>query len=154
MSSNMYDRSIAMQGAEAALRAAEAAISASATYNNRDCSGEDGTPIQCEPAPPSTFTGGTDTGIAWIDVTSTFQTNAALATGTAQYHIQYLGQGTSVDELGLGNSANFMQYGAGGGVPQANYYQVIVRSHAPDPNSDIDDSRAIVVLSAGYRRNI
>lgn len=151
MSSNMYDRSIAMQAAEAALRAAEAALTANADNFNKDCTAGVN---QCDPFPPSTFIGGADSGINWVDVGNAYQLNDALSAGTAQYHIQLLGVGSSIDELGLTNSANTTQYDAGGGVPQARYYQVIVRSQAPDPDTTADDGRAIVVLSAGYRRDI
>src|SRR6185369_1363363 len=66
MSGNTFDRSLAFQRAESALRAAEAAISANwqiATLNGVDCSPT--AAVQCPIAPADAFTG---TSANWIDV--------------------------------------------------------------------------------------
>ena len=79
MSGNTYDRSLAFQRTESALRAAEVAITANwqiATLNGIDCS-----PVsaaQCDIVPADTFTG---TSANWIDVPGTYDVNNALTLG-------------------------------------------------------------------------
>lgn len=149
MSGNMYDRSLAMQAAEGALRAAEAAISANPSPPlSIDCQPASGNP--CPPIPANSFTN-TPANPAWTDVTNAFATNTGTSAGTAQYLIQIMGEGASEDELGLNSSANLAQYGGGGGLPQARFYRVTARSHAPAAGVA---NRAIVVLSTTVRRNI
>lgn len=146
LSANMFDRSLAMQASEAALRAAEAAITA-APGLGVDCS--PGSLPLCEPIPPTAFSG---TNTDWITVPAAFVTNPALSASPPQFMIQFLGEGTVEDILGLGNSANFAQYGAGGGAPLARFFRVIARSH--DPTADGVEDRSIVVLTTTVRRAI
>ncbi len=141
MSSNLYDRSLAMQSAESAIRAAQAAISADPDV------GIDCRTTLCPMIPTDTFSGNSAT---WIDVTGQFLINTGLTLGTPQYHIQLLATEDDEDALGLGQSANERQYGAGGGAPQANHYRVTVRSRAPNVGGD----RAIVVLQSTIRRSL
>lgn len=140
MSGNMYDRSLAMQTAEAALRAAEFSISANADVGI-DCTPESGN--LCAPFPANTFNG---TSGAWTNVVGPFAVNAATAVGPAQYHIQIIGDGSLEDELGQTSSANARQYGSSGGAPVARHYRVTVRSH--DPTTANSATRAIVVLQS------
>lgn len=65
-----------------------------------------------------------------------------LPVGQAQYYIQYLGQRTSEDQLGLGSSVNQNQYGGSGGTSLEHYYRVTARSADPSTSGQ----RAIVVL--------
>lgn len=146
MSANMYDRALAMQASESALRAAEAALTANPNLGI-DCSPASGN--LCDLVPGTTFTG---TSADWVTVPAIFITNAGLSGNAPQYLIQFMGEGTSEDELGLGSSANLAQYGAGGGVPQARFFRVIARSH--DPTLAGVDGRAIVVLATTVRRAI
>lgn len=147
MSGNMYDRSLAMQATEGALRAAEAAISANPNPPfSIDCQPASGN--LCPPIPATSFTG---TSAQWRNATG-FTTNVGRSAGTAQYHIQIMGEGSSEDELGLGSSANLAQYGGGGGLPQARFYRVTARSH--DPTAAGVANRAFVVLTITVRRNI
>lgn len=146
MSANMYDRSLAMQASEAALRAAEAAITANPAVG-LDCSPGSGN--LCDLVPTNTFTG---TDADWTAVPAAFVTNTGLSAGTAQYHIQFMGEGSSEDELGLTSSANIAQYGSGGGVPLARFFRVTARSH--DPTAAGVGERAIVVLTTTVRRAI
>jgi type IV pilus assembly protein PilX len=146
LSANMFDRSLAMQASEAALRAAEAAITANPGVGV-DCSPPSGN--LCEPIPPSAFSAA---GADWITVPAAFVTNPALSASPPQFMVQFLGEGTVDDELGLGSSANLAQYGAGGGVPVARFFRVIARSH--DPTADGVEDRAIVVLTTTVRRAI
>jgi type IV pilus assembly protein PilX len=146
MSSNMYDRSLAMQAAEAALRAAEAAITANPSIGI-DCSAASAT--LCVAIPVDTFNG---VSAQWSSIPAAFRTNSDLSDGIAQFHIRFMGQGNTEDELGLTSSANAAQYGGGGGVPTANYYRVTARSH--DPTDPDLAERSVVVLSTTVRRNI
>lgn len=137
MSSNLYDRSLAFQSAESALREAETKIRAAVlagTSIGVDCS--DSTK-DCPVPPASTYTGG---GSGWIDGTAT----GSLAAGKPQYYIQYMGQRDSTDKLKLGYSANTNQYGGGGGVQLESFYRIIARSHDPAANS----GRSLVVLQS------
>ncbi|MBB6365518.1 MULTISPECIES: PilX N-terminal domain-containing pilus assembly protein [Xanthomonas] len=144
MSSNMYDRSLGFQAAEGALRDAEKAIQNAAKSGNTigfNCSS--GTTV-CPAVPTNTYTGNASSGCAlgtqecWVDGTVT-PTGQAVP---AQYYIQYLGQRTSEDQLGLGSSINQNQYGGTGGTSLEHYYRVIARSGNPAASN----GRAIVVL--------
>lgn len=145
MSGNMFDRSLAMQISEGALRAAEAAISANPNLgvNCRPSSTTD-----CPVTPANTFTG---TNSEWTNVTGAFLNNTGIAAGTPQYHIQILGEAADDDPTGINRSANVAQYGGGGGVPTARHYRITARSHVP---SDAVSNRAIVVLSITVKRAI
>lgn len=144
MSSNMYDRSLAMQAAEAALRAAEFAISANADLGI-DCTPDSGN--LCSPYPANTFNGNSGD---WATVVAPYLVNAGNAAGAAQYHIQIVGDGSIEDDYGQTNSANTRQYGTSGGAPVARHYQVTARSH--NPASAGGTSRAIVVLQTSVVR--
>ncbi|MFC6842038.1 pilus assembly PilX family protein [Xanthomonas theicola] len=143
MSSNMYDRSLAFQAAEGALRNAEKVIKDAAGKGATvgfNCSS--GTTV-CPAVPANTYTGnvsGCNLGAqeCWIDSTVVQEAQS----GPAQYYIQYLGQRTSEDQLGLGSSVNQNQYGGTGGTSLEHYYRVIARSANPTTAS----GRAIVVL--------
>lgn len=157
MSANMYDRSIAFQQAESALREAEAAVRAAVQANGKGwvigvrC-GEDpanpGTIVDANCTVPSTaYSGGATCSDAAKGVNCWFNAVDRLGTannsaGAPQYFIQYMGLRDSADELGLGASAGNMQYGGGGGgVVQESMYRVFARSHNPSGRD-----RSIVVL--------
>lgn len=142
MSGNMFDRSLAMQAAEAALRAAESAISSNADAFQSDCSLVS---VLCKAIPDNTFTG---TSSDWEPGP---KLNESLYFET-QYHIQFMGEANTADELGLTQSANTTQYGAAGGTPIARFYRVIARSFNP-AEADVD-GRAFVVLTTTIRRNM
>ena len=137
MSANMYDRSLAFQAAESALREAETVVRAAAVAGLT--TGVDCTVIgqECPALPAGAYT---DNTTGWSDATK----RQTLATHAPQYYIQYMGQRDSTDELDLGSSANSNQYGAGGGVPLESVYRIYARSHDPSANPD----RAVVVLQA------
>lgn len=137
MSGNMYDRSLAFQSAESALREAEVAVRAAVVAGNLigvNCSVA---ATACPIPPVSTYTGG---GAGWVDGTAT----QAQAAGRPQYFVQYLGQRESTDELQQNQSANANQYGGGGGVTLESFYRIIARSHDPAAVND----RAVVVLQS------
>jgi type IV pilus assembly protein PilX len=159
MSANMYDRSLAFQQAESALREAEAAVRASVLANGKGwvvgvrC-GEDAanpgtiTANLCS-VPANIYTGGTTcSGTPTKGTDCWFNADDRLGTtnnsaGAPQYYIQYMGLRDSADDLGLGASAGGSQYGGGGGgVIQEAMFRVFARSHAPASNAD----RSVVVL--------
>ena len=146
MSAGSVDRSLGFQGAESALREAEAAIelaSEAGTSIGFNC---DQAGVVCPSMPPNAYqataacaTPGTQN--CWINATSA-AVSGTQSVGLPQYYIEYMGQRTSTDELGLGDSANQNQYGGGGGVPMASFYRVTARSN--NPTAD----RAVVVLQS------
>lgn len=162
MSANMYDRSLAFQQAESALREAEEQV------RNAVLAGGNGWVIgikcgndpasgglsgideaKCGVMPLNIFSSGAScaggglVGDCWFNATD--QLGAAnKSAGAPQYYVQYLGLRDSHDELGLGSSAASNQYGGGGGVVQEAMYRISARSHDPAVNRD----RAVVVLQA------
>lgn len=147
MSAGTVDRSLGFQAAESALREAEAAIDAArqaGTSIGFDC---DQAGVICPTIPPNAYTAtaacaAPGTQNCWIDASSDASSSVSMSAGVPQYYIEYMGQRTSTDELGLGDSANESQYGGGGGVPMANFYRVTARSNNPAAD------RAVVVLQS------
>lgn len=136
LTGNMYDRTLAMQAAEAALVAAAAVIS-DGTAITEDCSPDT---APCRVVPADTFSGNSAN---WQNVPSGFIVNTALQTGTTpQYFIQWIG---SQNVPLTGQAANCLQYGAESACPAArfNLYRITARSDNPESNS----GRALVVLS-------
>ncbi|MEO6080400.1 MAG: PilX N-terminal domain-containing pilus assembly protein [Steroidobacteraceae bacterium] len=146
MSGNTFDRSLAFQRTESALRAAEVAITADwqiATLNGLDCSPPSNN--QCAIVPTDTFTG---TSNNWINVPGAFNVNIALTQGVPQYQIHLIGTGTADDTFGSTSNANSANYGASGAPDNVAYYRVTARSSNPALSGD----RAIVVLQTTVRR--
>jgi len=147
MSSNMYDRSLAFQRSEAALRAAEAAITNNwqiATLGGKDCSGAN----TCVNAGTTAFAAG---GANWTNVatgTTGFDLNDSKTPGTPQYHIQFINTGSSPNTMGLGENADAGNYGNTYPPDNVAYYRVTVRSSDPADSTE----RAIVVLQSTVKR--
>lgn len=148
MSANMYDRSLAFQRAEAALRAAEQAISGDwriANLSGIDCS--PGSTTLCTMVPDSSFTA---TGGNWVSVDAKQDINDAMTPGTPQYLIQFMGTGKGENELGLQANADFGNYGSPYPPDDVAYYRVTARS--ADPTDADSADRSIVVLQTTVRR--
>jgi type IV pilus assembly protein PilX len=146
MSGNTFDRSLAFQRAESALRAAEVAISANwqiATLNGVDCSPVSGT--QCAIVPADAFNG---TSANWINVGGTYNVNSALSAGVPQYQIHLIGTGTADNSFGTAANANTANYGNNGNPDNVAFYRVTARSSDPT----LSGGRAIVVLQTMVRR--
>lgn len=144
MSANMYDRSLAFQRAEGALRAAERAITGSwqiGVLGGEDCSGA----TDCLNAGASAFNDG---GANWTNIPEEFEVNANLTPGTPQYHIQFMGTGVAPNSMGLSENADFGNYGNTYPPDNVAYYRVTVRSSDPADSTD----RAIVVLQSTVKR--
>ena len=155
MSANMYDRSIAYQAAEEALRAAEEAIlNAEDIANNDDLSTSCLGSLTCPAIPESTFKGG-DGNSVWTSINSSLQANSArLAEAVSpQYYIERIGQVGGTDELGVGNSANCANYGGCDETPpSAMLFRVTARSG--DPTEENNENRAIVALQTTVKQNL
>ncbi|MBP8276467.1 MAG: hypothetical protein KAX55_06220 [Propionivibrio sp.] len=139
MTGNFYDRSLAMQAAEAGIVAALAALSEDVpTIAPVDCASG---AVLCRVVPENAFTG---TDANWHDAGDDFVVNAALMAGTQpQFHVQWIG----IETIPLtGQAANCLQYGAQSSCPESsfNLYRITARSGNPT----IDNGRAIVVLSS------
>jgi type IV pilus assembly protein PilX len=139
MSGNMYDRQIAFQNAEAAMRAAAASIPTSPADVARNCQAPSviclSNPFEDDNLPADS-----------IKTLSTDKYKAgSLATGQPQYVIENMGnfQDTEAD-TGFNQSANSHNYGVNGGTITNIYYRVTVRSADPAVVGD----RAVVVLQA------
>jgi type IV pilus assembly protein PilX len=178
MSANMYDRSLAFQRAESALRAAEALImryGAGASLASVDCSAAAG--VICPVVPEDAFSGASAN---WIRADDAQAMNDARTPGQPEYFIQFMGsfsQPTGADRPGVnpgsnpeidrgihpginrglnqgldpGAGANGDQGTGGNDVSQpdrATFYRVTARSSAPVDAID----RSIVVLQAIVKR--
>lgn len=130
MSGNMYDREVAFQSAEAALRVAETQLGAGAATIYRDCS-----VVTCEAVPPS--------GAIWQTIASGTYDSGGLAAGQPQYIVEDMGDWIDYESsTGFGQSANANQYGAQGVVSTVPFYRITARSHNPASVSN----RSVVTL--------
>lgn len=159
MSANMYDRSLAFQQAETALRQAEARIRAVVatdglgyvigTKCGDDPNHVSGSIVDADCAVPTnayagggaTCTSSTAPAVCWFAASDEL-TTANKSAGTPQYLIQFMGLRDSAVDLGLDSSANASQYGGSSGVIREAMYRVYARSHDATANGD----RAVVVL--------
>jgi type IV pilus assembly protein PilX len=132
MSANMYDRSLAFQRAEAALRAAEAELASSgqiADLGGVDCAAAASAGVPCPVLPENTHAG---TNANWIAVDPEHDVNDAKTPGTPEYFIQFMGTGRSESDLDLA------------------FYRVTARSSAPADAV----GRSIVVLQTTVNRAV
>lgn len=143
MSSNSYDRSLAFQRSEAALRAAEAEITADGDI--ADLGGVDCSVIACPAVPTNVFTG---TDGNWQDVDAIYDLNAGNTPGTPQYYVQFVGTGQATSVLDTAANANTANYGTAGLPDNVAYYRVTARSSDP---AELD-GRSIVVLQTTVQR--
>ena len=148
ISSNLYDRSLAYQAAEAALRAAETAIVDGKTSNIIACTEVVNTDDVCPSIPPVTFT---STNTDWKDADVALPENQELLnTGKPQYYIQNLGSTGGLAELGSERSANDDAYESmGKAASGATLYRITARSSNPEDSKN----RALVVLQATIKKN-
>lgn len=141
MSANMYDRSLAFQRAEAALRDAERAITAN--WRIADLGGQD-----CSPTVTTLCGSVPAANAAWVTVGGTYDVNNDKTPGTPQYFIQFMGTGNEQNNLGLDANADYGNYGNSYPPDNVAYYRVTARSSAPADAGD----RSIVVLQSTVKR--
>lgn len=157
MSANMYDRSLAYQAAEGALRAAEEKILNASDPEADSLSANcilDSTPA-CAAIPRYTFSlpPSASDDVDWENASSTFKANTALLStnSSPQYYIERIGLVGGTDELGVGSSANCDNYaGCDDTPPTAMLFRITARSGDPADN----DGRAIVALQATVKQNL
>lgn len=147
MAANHFDRQVAFQSAEAAMRAATALIASNPGDIARNCQAGgvfcQGNPFDDPNLPAGkiiTVSSGTGTG----------QFDAGtLAASQPQYVIENMGNWYNPStSTGYGQSANSHNYGAQGTSTTAVYYRVTARSGDPALVGD----RAVVVLQAMVRQ--
>lgn len=149
MSANMYDRSLAFQRSEAAMRAAEQAITDDwriADLGGVDCSPTTG--VACPLVPANTFATDASSNDNWVNVAAADDVNSAITPGTPQYSVQLVGTGPSESNFGLDANADYANYGNAYPPDTVAYYRVTTRSSNPGDGAD----RAIVVLQSTYKR--
>jgi type IV pilus assembly protein PilX len=145
MSSNSYDRSLAFQRSESALRAAEREISNDWRIVN--LGGVDCTVAACPVVPANAFTG---TSATWRNTIADFDINNALTPDVPQYHIAFMGTGPADGDLGQSQSAGSYNYGGTPPPDTVAYYRVTARSSSPTSLG----GRSIVVLQSTVKRGM
>ena len=139
MGSNMLDRQVAFQNAEAAMRAATATIGTTPANIARNCQAASAVCL----ANPFTDTGLPAGSIHDVDTGQ--YTKGALAASQPQFVIENMGSFANPDtNTGYGQSANSKQYGTAAAPPTSIYYRVTVRSGDPA----VVGNRAVVTLQA------
>lgn len=142
MTANFYDREIAFQAAEAALRAGAESLSTSAA-GIRNC-GPGG--ISC---PVNPFTASNLQSADIHDVTTAQFPASANAASQPQYVIENMGAWPNPESnTGFDQSANAAQYGVQGLSQTSIYYRITARSGDPA----VIGERAVVTLQAMYRQ--
>jgi len=145
MSANSYDRSLAFQRSEAALRAAQEAITND--WRIANLGGIDCTAAACPVVPANAFTG---TSATWLDTPADFDVNNALTPDVPQYHIAFMGTGPADGDLGQSQSAGSYNYGGTPPPDTVAYYRVTARSSSPTTLG----GRSIVVLQSTFKRGM
>ena len=146
MASNLNERDLAFQAAEAALLAAEKEILLNPEpFGMVDCTST--SILNCATIPSNTFTA---SNVDWMNVPDDYAINTSKELGTAQFHIQLIGRGSTGIAFGQLNSANNIQYGVNPGVFAVQHYRITARSRYPGEITD----RALVVLQTTLRRAI
>jgi type IV pilus assembly protein PilX len=143
MASNLYDRQIAFQSAEAAMRAAAQLIASTPGIVARNCQAAS---VVCLANPfddpnlaaSSIYTVAVGTGTGQF-------TAGKVAQGQPQYVVENMGNWHDPStSTGYNQTANSAQYGAQGTSTTAIYYRITARSGDPATVGD----RAVVVLQA------
>lgn len=155
MAANLYDREIAFQASEAALRKAENAIrvataAQSAPAGFEDCSVPAGSPDGTPPTnycPANPFDDANVPADQLVTVVDAKFNPGAVAAASPQYIVQYMGRfaGAESDVHQIGGRK---PYGAPPSHTQADYYRITARSGDP---ADVG-SRAVVVLQEVFRK--
>lgn len=149
MTANQYDRQIAFQSAEAAMRVATALIPNNPGLIARNCQ-TGGTICQANPFTDPTLPSGSVHTVAAGSTATTFSAGSTAAM-QPQYVIESLGTWTNpTQSVGFGNTANSRNYGVQGAAGSSIYYRVTARSC--DPSAASCNSRAIVTLQAVIRQ--
>ena len=142
MASNLFDREIAFQSAEAAMRAATARIASSPGDIARNCTAGG---IVCPGNPFNDSSLPADKIISVAAGTGPGQFTASNLVSQPQYVVENMGSWYDpTSDTGYNQSANSHNYGAQGTSTMVQYYRVTARSGNPALVGD----RAVVVLQA------
>lgn len=147
MASNLFDRQVAFQSAEAAMRAATARIAANPGDIARNCQAGG---IVCPANPFDDPTLDPGKIIPVVSGTAVGQFAAgSLAASQPEYVVENMGNWYDPSSsTGYNQSANAHNYGAQGTSTTAAYYRVTARSGNPD----LVEDRAVVVLQAMIKK--
>ena len=143
MAANLYDREVAFQSTEAAMRTAEALIPSTPAVVARNCQ-SGGVVCQSNPFNDPGLPAGSIRDVAPGTAIGQF-TASVLGASQPQYVVENMGKfAVFSSSTGFSHSANSHNYGANGGAITAIYYRVTARSGDPAVVGD----RAVVVLQA------
>ncbi len=147
MAANFYDRQVAMQSAEAAIRVAQSIVQANpASTFIRDCSPTAATACQGNPFTDDALPSAAIQTVATGTATGQF-TKSAVAASQLQFVVQNMGAFQDPNAKTYYNqTANSYQYGGTAGAPTYNYYRITARSG--DPSTISDRPRSVVTLQA------
>lgn len=148
MAANLYDRQIAFQNAEAALRAAAAMVPSNPALIARNCQSPSVTCL----ANPFADSGLPSGAIHSVSVgAGTGQYTAGNnAVGQPQFVVESMGNWTDpTTSTGFNKTANSHNYGAQGKSTTALFYRITARSSDPA----VTEGRAMVVLQAMVKRS-
>lgn len=131
MASNLYDRQVAFQSSEAALRAAEEWVTSNPTSTLiRDCSALTGGACLADPFSDTNLPAASLQSVATGSASGQF-TASTISTGQPQFVVENMGTFEDPAAKGLNQTANSLQYG-GGGVGQPHvYFRITARSGNP-----------------------
>ncbi len=162
MSGNFYDRSLAFQAAETALREGEERIltfdynadgSETGTAVNLvyNCNSEEVGGNDCTSS-PDPYGDGRGDNIGWLAIDAGAALTSLNEDLPPQYYIDRLTVYLDTDATGSSRDASSYQYGKSGRTVANIIYRVTARSHDPD---DADGAgRALVVLQSLVRREV
>jgi type IV pilus assembly protein PilX len=143
LASNLYDRQLAFQATEAAMRVAAARIATNPSDIARNCS-TGGVICQANPFTDPNLSASKIVTVPVGSGAGLFQTSSLLV-GQPQYVIENLGNWYDPSSgTGFNQSANSHQYDAQGSSTTSVYYRITARSGDPTQAKD----RAIVTLQA------
>lgn len=143
MAANQYDRQIAFQSAEAALRAAKLRITGNPAEIARNCR-TGSTVCLSNPFNDTNLPTGSIYEVSEGTAAGQFSASA-MAASKPQYVIENMGNWADPEsDTGFDQSANSYNYGNSGGSTTAVYYRITARSGDPAVVGD----RAVVILQA------
>ena len=150
LASNMYDRQVALQNAEAAMRAASDLIATSPNLIARNCQ-TGGTVCGANPFEDSAITAGDIHTVQSGTAVGQYSYGPA-ATGQPQYVIEDMGNWSDASQnTGFNQTANSRNAGVQGASITSTYSRITARSGDPG-DSKTTDNRAIVTLQAVIKR--
>ncbi|MDE2154955.1 MAG: pilus assembly protein [Xanthomonadaceae bacterium] len=147
MASNLFDRQIAFQSAEAAMRAAAVQLATNPGIVARNCSAG-GVVCLVNPFTDPNLPAGSIKTVAAGASTGQF-TTSAVAASQPQFVVENMGNWFDPSSsTGFNQSANAAQYGAQGTSTTSVYYRITARSGDPATVGD----RAVVMLQATIKQ--